>query len=191
MGGAGAEAGHHLVPLSNLLLDDVAGVGVGGMKLVECPQVALAAGLFAGYQVMVDEVGSEHFLYGVQVALSVGFQKAADQGLVLLYRHASLLLANLTSSFGSATTSMMPPGEVRRIDRILIHPSVWKGFLRTSHCLHPRKFCLIPVLCGRFSKTLSENYSMKLERRRISPRMGLSTVTVLKGDTPYEQGYHV
>src|SRR5829696_5041842 len=41
------------------------------------------------------------------------------------------------------------------------------------------------------SKTLSENYSMKLERRRISPRMGLSTVTVLKGDTPYEQGYHV
>src|SRR5215213_9766824 len=125
MGGAGAEAGHHLVPLSNLLLDDVAGVGVGGMKLVECPQVALAAGLFAGYQVMVDEVGSEHFLYGVQVALSVGFQKAADQGLVLLYRHTSLLLANLTSSFGSATTSMMPPGEVRRIDRMLIHPSVW------------------------------------------------------------------
>lgn len=31
---------------------------------------------------------------------------------------------------------------------------------------------------------------MKLEQRRISPRMGLPIVTVLKGDAPCEQGYH-
>jgi hypothetical protein len=31
---------------------------------------------------------------------------------------------------------------------------------------------------------------MKLEERRISPRMGLPIVTVLEGDAPYEQGYH-
>jgi transposase len=39
-------------------------------------------------------------------------------------------------------------------------------------------------------KTLSENFSMKVEQRRISPRMDLSIVTVLKGDAPYERGYH-
>jgi hypothetical protein len=31
---------------------------------------------------------------------------------------------------------------------------------------------------------------MNLEQRRIFPRMGLPIVTVLKGDAPYEQGYH-
>ena len=31
---------------------------------------------------------------------------------------------------------------------------------------------------------------MKLEERRVSPRMGLPVVTVLEGDAPYEQGYH-
>jgi len=41
------------------------------------------------------------------------------------------------------------------------------------------------------ARTLSENFSMSLEQRRISPRIGLSMVTVLKGDAPYEQGYHV
>ena len=41
------------------------------------------------------------------------------------------------------------------------------------------------------TKTLSENFSINLERRRISPRIGLSIVTVLKGDAPYERGYHV
>jgi hypothetical protein len=40
------------------------------------------------------------------------------------------------------------------------------------------------------SKTLSENFSMNLEQRRISPRMSLPIVTVLKGDAPYEKGYH-
>jgi hypothetical protein len=54
-----------LLPFGQLLLDDIAGVGVGGMKLGESPQVALAGGLLAGYQVVVDEVGGEHLLQGV------------------------------------------------------------------------------------------------------------------------------
>jgi antitoxin component of MazEF toxin-antitoxin module len=43
------------------------------------------------------------------------------------------------------------------------------------------------------SKTLSENHFMDLEQRRISPRMDLPMSpfsTVLKGDAPYERGYH-
>jgi hypothetical protein len=35
------------------------------MKLGESPQVALAGGLLAGYQVVVDEVGSEHLIHGI------------------------------------------------------------------------------------------------------------------------------
>jgi hypothetical protein len=31
---------------------------------------------------------------------------------------------------------------------------------------------------------------VKLEQRRITPRMGLPIVTVLKGDAPYERSYH-
>src|SRR3954451_2946440 len=34
-------------------------------------------------------------------------------------------------------------------------------------------------------KTLSENLFVRLEERRISPRMGLLSVTVLQGDAPY------
>jgi hypothetical protein len=45
-------------------------------------------------------------------------------------------------------------------------------------------------LTSALPKTLSENFCMNLEQRRISPRIGLSMVTVLKGDAPYEQGYH-
>src|SRR5215208_4121710 len=59
------EGSHHLFPFGQLLLDDIAGVGVASMKLGECPQVALAAGPLAGYQVVVDEVGSKHLLHGV------------------------------------------------------------------------------------------------------------------------------
>jgi hypothetical protein len=40
------------------------------------------------------------------------------------------------------------------------------------------------------SKTLSENFSVDLEQRRISPRMDSPIVTVLKGDAPYERAYH-
>jgi hypothetical protein len=40
------------------------------------------------------------------------------------------------------------------------------------------------------TKTLSENFSIDLEQRRISPRMVLPIVTVLKGDAPYGRGYH-
>jgi hypothetical protein len=40
------------------------------------------------------------------------------------------------------------------------------------------------------AKTLSENSPIDLEQRRISPRMDLPIVTVLKGDAPYERGYH-
>jgi hypothetical protein len=39
-------------------------------------------------------------------------------------------------------------------------------------------------------KSLSENHFIDLEQRRISPRMDLPIVTVLKGDAPYERGYH-
>ena len=41
-----------------------------------------------------------------------------------------------------------------------------------------------------FTKTLSENFSMNLEQRRISPRMGLPITTILEGDAPHEQDYH-
>ena len=40
------------------------------------------------------------------------------------------------------------------------------------------------------AKTLSENFSMNLEQRRISPRMGLPITTILVGDAPHEQDYH-
>jgi hypothetical protein len=39
-------------------------------------------------------------------------------------------------------------------------------------------------------KSLSENLLVKLEQRRISPRMALPIVTVLEGDASYERGYH-
>src|SRR5687767_4223431 len=42
------EGSHHLIPFGQLLLDDVAGVGVGSMILGVCPQVAFAAGPLAG-----------------------------------------------------------------------------------------------------------------------------------------------
>src|SRR5215204_2383543 len=42
------EGSHHLLPFGQLLLDDIAGVGVGSMILGVCPQVAFAAGPLAG-----------------------------------------------------------------------------------------------------------------------------------------------
>jgi hypothetical protein len=39
-------------------------------------------------------------------------------------------------------------------------------------------------------RSLSENLLVKLEQRRISPRMALPIVTVLEGDASYERGYH-
>src|SRR5215208_957675 len=65
MGRAYGEGSHHLLPFGQLLLDDIAGVGVGSMILGECPQVALAVGPLAGYQVVVEEVGSKHLLHSV------------------------------------------------------------------------------------------------------------------------------
>src|SRR5215210_8220736 len=44
MGRAYGEGSYHLVPFGQLLLDVIVGVGVGSMKLGECPQVDLAAG---------------------------------------------------------------------------------------------------------------------------------------------------
>src|SRR5215211_4410462 len=41
-----------------------------------------------------------------------------------------------------------------------------------------------------YTKTLSENFPLDLEQRRISPRMDLPIVSVLKGDAPCERGYH-
>src|SRR5215216_5638620 len=43
---------------------------------------------------------------------------------------------------------------------------------------------------AKVAKSLSENLSMKLEQRRISPRMGLPKFTICKGDAPSERGYH-
>jgi hypothetical protein len=40
------------------------------------------------------------------------------------------------------------------------------------------------------TKSLSENLLLKLEQRRISPRIVLPIVTVLEGDASYERGYH-
>src|SRR5215211_2706797 len=40
MDGACGEGSHHLVCFGQLLVDDIAGVGVGGMILGVCPQVA-------------------------------------------------------------------------------------------------------------------------------------------------------
>src|SRR5215204_5522261 len=65
MGRAYGEGSHHLVPFGQLLVDEVAGVGVGAMILGESPQVALAGGLLAGYQVVVDEVGGQHLIHGI------------------------------------------------------------------------------------------------------------------------------
>src|SRR5215203_7463116 len=48
MGSACGEGSHHLVPFGQLLVDEVAGVGVGAMILGVCPQVAFAAGPLAG-----------------------------------------------------------------------------------------------------------------------------------------------
>src|SRR3954454_4494292 len=42
-----------------------------------------------------------------------------------------------------------------------------------------------PGLAVVLTKTLSENLFVRLEERRISPRMGLLSVTVLQGDAPY------
>jgi hypothetical protein len=44
----------------------------------------------------------------------------------------------------------------------------------------------IYLLSTTLTKTLSENFCVNLERRRISPRMSLPTITVLEGDAPYE-----
>src|SRR5215211_2119766 len=40
------------------------------------------------------------------------------------------------------------------------------------------------------TKTLSENFPVSLEQRRISPRMGLPPSPFSKGDAPYGRGYH-
>src|SRR5215208_3727033 len=42
MGGACGEGSHHLVAFGQLLVDDIAGVRVGGVILGVCPQVAFA-----------------------------------------------------------------------------------------------------------------------------------------------------
>ena len=40
------------------------------------------------------------------------------------------------------------------------------------------------------TKTLSENFPVSLEQRRIPPRMGLSLPPFSKGDASYGRGYH-
>src|SRR5215210_1432925 len=65
MGRPYGEDGHHLVPRGHLLLDNVAGVRKGGMKLGERLQVASEVWLLARKQIVVDEVGGQHLLQGV------------------------------------------------------------------------------------------------------------------------------
>jgi hypothetical protein len=49
-------------------------------------------------------------------------------------------------------------------------------------------------LCGNDlqvkAKTVSENFSLKLEEGRISSRMRLPIITFLEGDASYERGCH-
>jgi hypothetical protein len=89
-----AEAGDHLVALGQLLFDDVADVGVGGMILSHCLQVTVAVGLMTGQHAVVDVVGGQHLPQRVQVTLGMRFQEAPNQGFVLpfLSRHRSFLL---------------------------------------------------------------------------------------------------
>src|SRR5918995_6212114 len=48
---------------------------------------------------------------------------------------------------GWATTSMMPPGEVGRIDQKLIHRSAWKGNSRKVVCRMPHSPARWPPYC--------------------------------------------
>src|SRR5918995_678316 len=91
---APGEAGDDLVAFGYLVLDDGTNIREGSVLFGHLPLVALAAGLLTGEQAMIDEVGSEQFVYRVQVCPGYRLPKAAHQGLVLLFlrRHESFLL---------------------------------------------------------------------------------------------------
>ena len=65
MDAARSEAGHHLVALGYLVMDDEAEVGEGGVICGDRPLVTLAIGLLTEKQTMIDEVGGEQLVYGV------------------------------------------------------------------------------------------------------------------------------
>src|SRR5215212_6741314 len=74
----------------HLLNDDVLEVGVGGMILGSCPQVAPAPWLLSGARVMGEYVGGEQLTYCVQVSVGLRLVEAAYQGLVVLFgRHSA------------------------------------------------------------------------------------------------------
>jgi hypothetical protein len=80
VGGVRHEAGHHLVTCSYLVLDDYVALGEGCVISRDRPLVALAIGFLAGQQfIMVDEVGGQHLVYGVQVPVDYCLLETADQ----------------------------------------------------------------------------------------------------------------
>src|ERR687898_95746 len=101
------------------------------MKRSDPSQVILATGFLAGKQfITIDEVWGQHLVHCVQVPLDYSrLHEAAGPRHVLFCRRPNQLPPHhanpRSSSERLATTSMMPPGGVRRIDRRLIHPSAW------------------------------------------------------------------
>src|SRR5215211_872873 len=80
----------------------------------------------------------------------------------------------------------------------ILHPSEFiclylvsvrlKNIGRVRVVQNPRTGCKIGTML--VTKTLSENFPVSLEQRRISPRMGLPPSPFSKGDAPYGRGYH-
>jgi hypothetical protein len=95
VGGVRDNARDYLVAPSYLILDNQPAWREGGLISRDPPLVTLAIGFLAGNQyIMVDEVGGQHLVHGVQVSLGLRFHEAAYKGLVLLLnlRHKSVLL---------------------------------------------------------------------------------------------------
>src|SRR5918995_1691686 len=88
MGATPREAGHDLVAFGDLVLDGDVEVREGVKVLGEVPLVALAVGFLVGKQIVINEVGSQHFVYKIQVTLLDFLDQTAGQSLVL-FRHAS------------------------------------------------------------------------------------------------------
>src|ERR671912_213504 len=124
VGGAPADAAHHLVCFGYLLLEHEAGVGKGGMILegrpLETFTVELLGGkhphgcasgarsLGRGLVSVAEEVGSKHLVQRVHVQLTSCLEQTAYQGLVVfsLRRHSSFLLLVLLPS-GVLTTQRL------------------------------------------------------------------------------------
>src|SRR5215208_1963966 len=127
------EAGHHLVVPGYLILDDQATRGERGMKSSDPPQVILSIGFLAGNQfIVVDEVGGQHLVHGVQVSLDYScLHETASQCSVFFCRHRSSPLCQLAFLYWVDTMSMMPLSEASRTEALLTGVR-GRGILRTS-----------------------------------------------------------